>query len=553
MNGEPAPVALPGTWVWPDGSAAAPPLGCETLGLQLQRLRLAAPDAAALARADGFGAFVQQRRPDDPVPLALADFAYTLADGAPRRAFAMAPLLHAPFGNGPAVLRGRVVRWWLDARFFVGAGAFPAALRLDPGDGLGPRAPGADGCVTAFYGADLPQAALVLSAGALTARAVIGFGTTAPPLPDETHALAGCTAWVFRSPRPGDERQRVIVCEGFPGGYACDWLHDMANQQGLLDAMRARGFDVVLLGLAHGLGRIDDNAAALRGAIAALDPVAVGGVSMGGLVARQALAQMARDGTPQRVALYFTVDTPHRGAYTPLSVQWFAHAYARRLGGAALSVALIDSVANQQFMSTWLRLHDGRWQAGESPERTAWLARLGDLGGQPTSVPRRLALACSRGDGTRRAAPGALQLQWDDGQGFAGALHALGGDGPVGQGTQAAVPPLPPPEGTPAWDGLPGSSNPYLALAAAMVAGEGLQPTLALPLNLAIPAASALDMDLPPGAAIPPDAPTPFTEWCCADADLPHLTITPALRDALLAALPQLPPAPAPAPPAPCP
>ncbi len=537
-----AALPLPGRWVWPDGGADAPALTSEALGLQLQRVAMAAPGTPWLERVAAWPGFVQQRRPDEPVPLALADFDYTLADGAARRAFAMAPLLHTPFGNGPVVLRSRVVRWWLDPRFHAGSGAWPMGLRLDAGDGLGPRPVPADGIVTACYGSATTTVALALHAGDRVARSSIGIGAPATPLPDQTIRLPGCTAWVFLAPGRTKPVKPVIVCEGFPGGYACDWLYDMANQCGLLETMRARGHDVVLLGFADGMQAIDANAQALIGAIAQLDPAVVGGVSMGGLVARQALATLDAQGAPHDVKLFFTLDTPHQGAYTPLSVQWFAHAYARRVAGAADAAAQIDSVANQQFVNHWLRLEAGAWQLGPSPRRTAWLARLGDVGGYPTR-PRKLALACGRGDGQRRAPPGALQLQWDDGAGFSGTLNAAGGAGPsdIGSGTGTALPPLPAALEPTAWDGLPGSTNVYVALAAALVAAEGLQPQLAQPLNLSIPTVSALDIALPPDAPIPPGAPSAFDEWHFAEADLPHLTLTPALRDALLAALPPAP------------
>jgi hypothetical protein len=550
----PSTLTLPGTWAWPDGSEAAAAMSCEQLGLQLQRALLAATDQPTmpmLARAADWPAFVQQRRPDDPVPLALASFGYRLAgdaDGITRRAFGMAPLLHAPFGNGPAVLRSRVVRWWLDPRFFVGDGAFPTALQLDAGDGRGLQPVPADGIVTAFYASDVQQLALRLVVGSQQARCTIAIGAPPAPLPDLTLPFPGATAWVFqasanRAAGLTTPQRPVIVCEGFPGGYACDYLHDMMNQQGTLDAMLAQGHDVVLLGFAKGTGPIDTNATALMGVIRELDPLVVGGVSMGGLIARQAMAAMDAAGESHAVALFFTLDTPHQGAYTPLSVQWFVQANASSLGGAAGFAWLINSTANQQFMSHGLRVENGAWQAGPSPLRTAWLQRLADVGSYPTR-PRKLALACGRGDGQRREEPGALQLQWDDGQGFSGTLHGLGSALPAGQDSLSTLPPLPaqPPgiEDT-AWDGLPGSTNPYVALAAALLAADGLQPQLAQPMNLSIATVSALDIALPPGAPIPPDAPSAFDEWHFAEQDLPHLTLTPALRDALLRALPPAP------------
>ena len=542
MTAAPAPagLALPGRWVWPDGGADAPPLSNELLGLQLLRVAMAAPGTVWLARAAGWPGFVQQRRPDEPVPLALADFAYHLADGQPRRAFGMAPLLHPSFGSPVAQLRSRAVRWWLDPRFFVGDTAFPGALQLDAGDGLGPRPVPADGLVTAFYGSELEAVTLTLHTQGRVARAQVGMGPPVAPPPDLTLRFAGATGWVYLAPGRSQPLRPLIVCEGFPGGWPCDWLHDMVAQCGLIDALHARGHDVVLFGLDDGMRAIDDNAEALIQAIDQLKPAVVGGVSMGGLIARQAMATLEARGQPHDVELYFTLDTPHRGAYTPLSVQWFVHAYAGRVAGAAEAAVQIDSVANQQFVSHWLRLEDGQWKAGPSPLRTAWLERLAAVGDHPRR-PRSLALACGRGDGQRRAPVGALQLAWDDGAGFSGALHALGGQGDAASGTQTPRPPLPAALEPVPYDGLPGSTNSYVAQAWALLAAEGQQPQLLLPMNLSIPTASALDMDLPPELPIAPGTPTPFEQWCCAETDLPHLVISPALRDALLAALPAAP------------
>jgi triacylglycerol esterase/lipase EstA (alpha/beta hydrolase family) len=43
-------------------------------------------------------------------------------------------------------------------------------------------------------------------------------------------------------------------------------------------------------------------------------PLVVGGLSMGGLVTRYALAMLERDNPEHEVGTYFSYDSPHRGA-----------------------------------------------------------------------------------------------------------------------------------------------------------------------------------------------------------------------------------------------
>jgi hypothetical protein len=561
-------MTLPRLWGsarWPDGSADAPPLGSGAFGLAVQRLALAPGSRPWAARAEGWPAFVAQRRPDEPIPLAVASFGYALEGQPALRAFAMAPLLHAGWQGGvSAQLRSRVVRWWLDRRFTLvddDPASAPGALQLDAGDGLGPRAVPTDGIVTAAYGAGQARVTLTLHAAGRQARTEIAIGPPVAPLPDITLTLPGGTAWVFLAPGHDRPRRPVVVCEGFPGGYACDTLHDLMNQHGLLDAMRAAGHDVVLLGYAHGAGPIEASSAVLVAAIrqlqaTATSPLAVGGVSMGGLVARHALAWMESQGLDHGTALYFSIDTPHQGSYTSLAVQWFALAMADTLAGAAAYAGLMASSANQQFVKRWLRREGDGWASGESPLRTAFVAGLQAVGGYPQR-PRKVALSCGRGDGQASIPPGATLLQWSGAPAVQLTLRALSAGGSVVVGEAAgtalpsppsvppSVPPVVPPaniESDTAWEGLPGGTNLYVGVAGALAAAPGCGNVVThWPVSLAVPTVSALDMALAPDAPIPATgpAPTPFDAWHHADENLSHLQLTPALRDALLAELPR--------------
>src|SRR5262245_37183470 len=402
-------------------------------------------------------------RPDGPLPIVIASFALSSVRPAfaaqvvaaakarqplptpvppldtiiqPAQAFFASGLLHNQWGMTAPVFRGRIVTYVLDQRFYLSAPGdpLPDRIELDAGDGKGfrPLAFGAQlvavypsgnqavATVRCTYGAMVRQASFVTRIG----------GPPAAPPPDETWTVYGPswnsgTAWVYRSRGRDKVTHPVIVAEGFPGGYAYDYLYDMVNQAGTLESLRSAGYDVVLLSFADGTDLIEANAqvaiACLRRAMQATrEPLVVGGVSMGGLITRYALTWLESRGLPHQTRLFFTVDTPHRGAYTSLADQWFAHTFASAQPMAAAFAALLDTPANQQFLMQWL---DGDTPK-ESPLRTMLLADFAAVGQYPKR-PTKLAISCGRGDGQRSVPPGAPLLTWDGGP-FAGAqLWAL--------------------------------------------------------------------------------------------------------------------------------
>jgi predicted alpha/beta-fold hydrolase len=89
---------------------------------------------------------------------------------------------------------------------------------------------------------------------------------------------------------------------------------------------------VILLGFEERSASILDNAeaavAAIMRAVAEQQGdsrLVVGGFSVGGIVTRYALATMERQRMDHRTALYFSYDSPHRGASIPVGVQAFSH------------------------------------------------------------------------------------------------------------------------------------------------------------------------------------------------------------------------------------
>ncbi|MFJ2088166.1 hypothetical protein ACIOEW_02760 [Streptomyces sp. NPDC087901] len=210
-------------------------------------------------------------------------------------------------------------------------------------------------------------------------------------------------AWVF----PGEGNhgslvRPVIMADGFNLGRSeLDTLYQglEGGDFALVSELRRRGRDVILLGFEERSASILDNAEAVMAAIARAAaeqvgnaPLTVGGFSMGGIVTRYALARLETQGTDHRTALYFSYDSPHRGASIPVGVQAFSHF----IPFANDFAKQMDSPAARQML--WRHYDKDTKTIGVAPERTEFLAALEQVGGWPRR-PRTLAVANGRGDG----------------------------------------------------------------------------------------------------------------------------------------------------------
>ncbi|MGW5735441.1 MULTISPECIES: esterase/lipase family protein [Streptomyces] len=219
----------------------------------------------------------------------------------------------------------------------------------------------------------------------------------AAPAPDQEWALPGGKAWVYLAdPRQGLAKP-VIISDGFNTGASdLDFLWEGMERGGypFIGELRRRGYDVILLGFDERSASILDNAKAARSAIQEAiarrtgdHPLTVGGFSMGGMVTRYALAKMEHESVDHQTQLYFSYDTPHRGAWIPIALQSFAH-YIRRLNAAFSNQ--MNSPASRQLL--WQ--HISEW--GDTPEtdkeRVEFLAELERVGGWP-SRPRKIGVA----------------------------------------------------------------------------------------------------------------------------------------------------------------
>ncbi|USQ88448.1 alpha/beta hydrolase [Streptomyces phaeoluteigriseus] len=240
----------------------------------------------------------------------------------------------------------------------------------------------------------------------------VGTFTLADPLTTEpTHPvevpehedwqLPNGFAWVF----PGEGNRGlvrpVIMADGFNLGRSeLDKLYQgLEGDYPFITELRRRGRDVILLGFEERSASILDNARAAEAAImrAIAEQVGdarlvVGGFSMGGIVTRYALARMERQRMDHRTALYFSYDSPHRGASIPVGVQTFSHfipfpnAFAKQM----------DSPAARQML--WRHYDKETGKVGVAPERTEFLDALGRVGSWP-QIPVKVAVANGRADG----------------------------------------------------------------------------------------------------------------------------------------------------------
>lgn len=244
--------------------------------------------------------------------------------------------------------------------------------------------------------------------------------------------VATGTAHVYFGAEHTGLEKPLIFADGFrygksdmPGLY--DYLNTpfAAGRPGLLDELRERGYDVVLLGFEERHTHIQANAGVAAACIsrandekAGGERLTVGGISMGGLVTRYALARLEHNDIDHETGHYFSLDSPHNGAWVPLILQQLAY-FAEKYGekpppGEPSQADLIKSPAAQQLLWAWVpsETYSGPVTTA-SPLRAEFLDDLRAVGWFP-NVPVKLGMASGRGDGIGNGVPaGATVIDWD--------------------------------------------------------------------------------------------------------------------------------------------
>ncbi|MCK2215995.1 hypothetical protein MF672_019660 [Actinomadura sp. ATCC 31491] len=226
----------------------------------------------------------------------------------------------------------------------------------------------------------------------------------------------------------------MIIADGFnhgPSDLAGLWNQldtpYPPHQQCLLDQLLAQGIDVVLLGFAARHGHIQANAgvaaACVRRAIEERSghaPLIVGGLGVGGLITRYALAEMENRGEDHQTGTYLSYDTPHNGAWIPLVLQQLAY-FSQSLVPAG-QADLVSSPMAQQVLWAWVE--SGRYSgpvATASLLRVEFLEDLRRVGWFPVR-PRKLGVSNGAADGTgRNIPPDDPVFEWSELGGLVGA------------------------------------------------------------------------------------------------------------------------------------
>lgn len=399
------------------------------------RASLVAPLRGGLATLD---AAARAGRAAHAVPLAFLDADFdrvaagaALSENAPlvrARTFTFAPLVSRTYHGADVVFRA-------DASTWLGDGAAPVRFAFDADDGAGWRevAMGTDMRVRySSPGARVLRARVTRADGTVAeARAAFEVAALAAPAPDDTLAITANvayqgqfgtgSAYVYRAPGHATLLNPVVVVEGFDTDNSMGWdeLYALLDQQGLIETLRADGFDCVVLDFADATDAIQKNAfvvAALVSEVRSQMPggatMAMVGASMGGLCSRYALAWMEQQQIPHSVRTWISFDSPHGGADIPLGLQYWIDFFSSQSTGAADFRATLQRPAARQML-----LHHFTTPATTSgvpdPLRATLLSDFAAVGDWP-ALPRLVSVANGSANGvTQGFAPGAQLIRYE--------------------------------------------------------------------------------------------------------------------------------------------
>lgn len=153
----------------------------------------------------------------------------------------------------------------------------------------------------------------------------------------------------------------ILVLDGFDPGETrkVGNIYDLMNSQPamLADDLRAQGHDIIICNFPVGADFIERNALGVIEIIEYIkartsDKIIVIGPSMGGLIAKYALALMEKENRKHNVGLYLSLDAPHQGANIPIGDQYFLYFFGEIIGDAGAREGLnkVNSPAARQML-----------------------------------------------------------------------------------------------------------------------------------------------------------------------------------------------------------
>lgn len=225
---------------------------------------------------------------------------------------------------------------------------------------------------------------------------------------EDKTAIPGATARVYLAKGRDRLEKPVILSDGFnsgPSNFDEFWYGLNTTDHPFATELLELGHDLILLGydersasILHNAVRAQEcilKAARERSGSAGL---VVGGFSMGGIITRYALAEMEARQISHETSLYISFDSPHRGAWVPVSLQNFAHMSGE---DSALSKQ-INSPASQELL--FLHVAEVDAEPQQSPLRANLLDRFAEVGEWPKQ-PRMIAVANGNGTGAGNGNP----------------------------------------------------------------------------------------------------------------------------------------------------
>jgi len=317
--------------------------------------------------------------------------------------------------------RGNRVRFVFDESFYITNDLrSPVGLAVDYGDGSGFRETRFGEEQEVSYpspGRKVISARLTLEDGTeLYSRSYFLVEHLQTPAPHDTIAVEASIpylaeygtgeAYVYLSPLHSSIVNPVVVVEGFDIDNSMYWdeLYYLLNQENLIESLRNDGYDAVVLNFTDATDYMQRNAYVLvelvqqvLSRIHAHHDMAVVGASMGGLIARYALAYMEQEGIEHGTRLYLSFDSPHRGANIPLGIQYWMEFFAEDSADAAFLRDRLNSPAARQLLVYHFTVPPG--STGENdPLMDVFSADLAGVGNYP-SIPRKVAVANGSGNG----------------------------------------------------------------------------------------------------------------------------------------------------------
>jgi hypothetical protein len=269
---------------------------------------------------------------------------------------------------------------------------------------------------------------LLAAAPALAGPWSAAFIATGPvPSPDDTIEITATVpyldqagtgrAYVYLAPGHAQLTNPVLAVEGFDIDNSMDWdeLYTLLNQEGVVESLRTRGYDAVVLDFTDATDYVQRNTFVftelLQQVEDAIDPaatVAVVGASMGGLVARYGLAWLESSGIPHRARTFISYDAPHAGANIPLGLQHWTDFFAGQSTDAAYFRDRLNRPAARQMLAYHFEVPQPSTPAAD-PLFGELQADFAAVGGYP-SLPRRVAFANGSGAGLDQGYAAGAQL-----------------------------------------------------------------------------------------------------------------------------------------------